>query len=192
MNIFIKNTFKDVVKLVLANLGILLVWQMMFFALYNFDSDNGLVAIFAVYGIVVFAGLIYYSLIWSVISVVPSLIGFLLYRNSMDKIKRFMGFVIASFVMIGIYDGFMGYFYINLMMAGLNVWFHLIPVVLSVIILIQTIKKVSAGYKSIASNAYPGANVYPANNYPVNQYNNGYNNANNQMNPQYYNNGNYN
>ncbi|MBO5389350.1 MAG: hypothetical protein J6A59_14700 [Lachnospiraceae bacterium] len=187
MNTFIKNTFKDVVKLVLANLGILVVWQMIFFAVYNFDSDIGLVAIFAVYGMAVFVGLIYYALIWSVISIIPSLIGFLLYRNSMDKTKRFMGFVIASFVMIGIYVGFMGCFYINLLLAGLNVWLHLIPIVISAIILIMTIKKVNASYKTISGNAYVGANIYLVNNYPVNQYNYGYINANNQMNQQYYN-----
>ena len=187
MNTFIKNTFKDVEKLVLANLGILVVWQMIFFAVYNFDSDIGLVAIFAVYGMAVFVGLIYYALIWSVISIIPSLIGFLLYRNSMDKTKRFMGFVIASFVMIGIYVGFMGCFYINLLLAGLNVWLHLIPIVISAIILIMTIKKVNASYKTISGNAYAGANVYPVNSYPVNQYNYGYINANNQMDQQYYN-----
>lgn len=192
MNYFVKNTFKDVVKLVLANLGILLVWQMIFFAIYKLDSDNGLVVIFEVYGILLFIAQIYYAMIWSAISVIPSLIGFLLYKNSIDKTKKFMGFVIATFVMVGIYVVIVGYIYISMFVAGFNVWLHLIPVIISAIILIMTIKKVSASYKTISGNAYAGANVYPVNNYHMNQYNNGYNNANNQMNPQYYNNANYN
>ncbi len=192
MNNFIKATFKDVVKLVLANMGILIVWQMIFFAIYKFDSDNGLVVIFEVYGIILFTAQIYFALIWSAISVIPSLIGFLLYKNSTDKTKRFMGFVITTFIMVGIYVGVVGYVYIYFLVNGINVWLHLIPVIVSAIILVQTIKKVNASYKSIAVNAYASANVYPANNYPMNQYNYGYNNVNNQMNPQNYNNANYN
>lgn len=187
MNNFIKTTFKDVVKLVIANLGILLVWQMIFFAIYKLDSDNGLVVIFEVYGILLFTSLIYSSLIWLVVAIVPSLIGFLLYSNSVDKAKKFMGFVIATFVMVGIYVVIVGYIYISMFVAGFNVWLHLIPVIISAIILILTIKKVNASYKTISDNAYAGANVYPVNNYPVNQYNYGYINANNQMNQQYYN-----
>ena len=152
MNNFINNTFKDVVKLVLANLGILLVWQMIFFAIYKLDSDSGIVAIIAVYGIVLFAALICSSIIWSVVSLVPSFIGFLMYRNFIDKSKKFMGFAIATFVMVGIYVVVVGYIYISLLVAGFNVWLNLIPVVLSAIILIMTIKKVSANYKSIMGN----------------------------------------
>ena len=193
MNNFIKNTFKDVVKLVLANLGILLVWQMIFFAIYKFDSDSGIVAIIAVYGILLFTALIYSALIWSVVSIVPSIIGFLMYRNSMDKSKKFMGFAIATLVMVGIYDVVVGYIYISMLASGFNVWLHLIPVVISVIILIQTIIKVNASYKNVAASTYMGGNIYPTNNYPMNQYNYGYNNVNNnQMNPQNYNNANYN
>lgn len=193
MNNFIKATFKDVVKLVLANMGILIVWQMIFFAIYKFDSDNGLVVIFEVYGILLFTAQIYYALIWSAISVIPSLIGFLLYKNSIDKTKRFMGFVIATFVMVGIHVGVVGYVYIYFLVKGINVWLHLIPVIISAIILIQTIKKVNTSYKTIVGNTYVGANVYPTNNYPMSQYNYGYNNVNNnQMYQQYYNNANNN
>lgn len=188
MNNFINNTFKDLVKLVLANLGILLVWQMIFFAVYKLDSDSGIVAIIAVYGIVLFAALIYSALIWSVVSIIPSLIGFLLYRNFMDKSKKFMGCAIATLVMVGIYDVVVAYIYISMLASGFNVWLHLIPVVISVIILIQTIIKVNNSYKNIATNTYMGGNTYLAN-----EYNYGYGNTNyNQMNPQNYSNGNYN
>ncbi len=182
MNNFVKATFKDVVKLVLANFGILLVWQMIFFGIYKLDSDSGIVAIIAVYGILLFVALIYTSLIWFAVAIVPSLIGFLLYRNSMDKTKRFMGLVIATFVMVGIHVVVVAYIYISLLVSGFNVWLNLIPVVISAIILIQTIIKVNNSYKNVATNTYIGGNIYP-----TNEYNYGYSNANyNQMNLQNY------
>lgn len=81
-----------------------------------------------------------------------------------------MGFTTATFIVLGIYVAFWVYILVYMMVGGLNVWFSLIPIVASVVILIQTMVKVYSGYKNISSNAYVGANIYPANYYVGNNY----------------------
>lgn len=180
---YMKNTFKDVVKLVLANLGIQFIWQTLYFGLYTIDSDNGLVAVIELYGLIfIFAGIVV-TMTWMAISIIPGLIGFLMCRKNATKVKMFICFITCTFVMLGMYVVFYGYYFMRLLVDGLNVWIYFIPVVVSAVILIQTMIKVYSGYKNlsttayVAPNAYP-VNCYPGNNYQVNPNNYGYSNMN--------------
>ncbi len=180
---YMKNTFKDIVKLILANLGILIIFQVLYFGLYTIDSDNGLLAILEMYGILFVAGCIWLCMIWFGIAFVPSLIGYLVCRNNQTKVKVFMVFVTVTFVMLGIHVVFWSYFLIPFIVNGINVWAYFVPVVVSAVILIQTMIKVYSGYKNLSTttyitpNPYP-VNYYPGNNYQVNQNNYGNNNMN--------------
>ncbi len=180
---YMKNTFKDVVKLVLANLGIQIIWQVLYFGLYTIDSDNGLLVLLEIYGILFVAAGIWMSMVWFGLSIIPGLIGYLVCGKNVTKVKVFIGFVTGTFVILGIYVVFWSYFFITLLVDGLNVWTYFIPVVASAVILVQTMIKVYSGYKNltttayVAPNAYP-VNSYPGNNYQVNQNNYGYSNMN--------------
>ncbi len=180
---YMKAVIKDIFKLVLAMLGILIVWQMLFFALYSIDSDNGLVVLFAVYDILFFVVIISYAFIWCAIAFVPVLVGYLLCRNNEKRIKIFIGFTTVTYVLLCIYAIYMLYLIISMLVAGLNAWIYLIPIVLSAVILVQSMIKTFSGYKKIITTTYAAPNAYPVNYYPGNNYQAnsnyyGYNNMN--------------
>lgn len=175
---YMKKTYRGILKLVLANWVIVFIGYMLFVLLYEADFEDAIGELAAIYDMALFLGLMFYVVLWCALSLLPCLIGYWLCRKSEAKVNLFLGLVTVTFVMLGILDVYFGYLIISLMVAGINVWFCLIPLGVSVFMLIKTMINVYSGYKKLFAAAYVGANMYPQNFNPGNAYNYGYNNVN--------------